>query len=372
MVFPIENYTRVWVRGRLIDVLKASREETSYGVTGAIQFIPQITDAIDKDLKQLLFFRPWTVNPDPVTGYFQIELPATNDPDINPVDFSYEVILPWGKRYLIKVPYDTPDLYLPGDPLHGEAHVLELSNVVPDPANPSGTVQILQGQRGWSIATITIDEASHLVGTYEDGKPWDAGVMPVVSVNGRQGEIVLTKADVGLNNVNNTADANKPISTSTQTALDGKQPLDSDLTAIAGLNPADNDVAQRKAGAWTNRTPAQLKTDLGLVKADVALGNVDNTSDVNKPVSTAQQTALNGKANSAHTHAISDTTNLQTQLDGKAAASHTHAVSDVTNLQTSLDNKPDSASFDTITQITQAAYDALGTKDSRTLYVVVG
>lgn len=32
-----------------------------------------------------------------------------------------------------------------------------------------------------------------------------------------------------------------------------------------------------------------------LAKADVGLGNVDNTSDVNKPVSTAQQTALNLK-----------------------------------------------------------------------------
>ena len=34
-----------------------------------------------------------------------------------------------------------------------------------------------------------------------------------------------------------------------------------------------------------------------LVKGDVGLGNVDNTSDANKPVSTAQQTALNLKAN---------------------------------------------------------------------------
>lgn len=32
-----------------------------------------------------------------------------------------------------------------------------------------------------------------------------------------------------------------------------------------------------------------------LSKADIALGNVDNTSDINKPVSTAQQTALNNK-----------------------------------------------------------------------------
>lgn len=33
-----------------------------------------------------------------------------------------------------------------------------------------------------------------------------------------------------------------------------------------------------------------------LTKADVGLGNVDNTSDADKPVSTAQQTALNAKA----------------------------------------------------------------------------
>lgn len=40
------------------------------------------------------------------------------------------------------------------------------------------------------------------------------------------------------------------------------QPLDSDLTAIAALSPANDDIIQRKAGAWTNRTLAQLMTDL--------------------------------------------------------------------------------------------------------------
>jgi hypothetical protein len=75
------------------------------------------------------------------------------------------------------------------------------------------------------------------------------------------------------------------------------QPLDSDLTAIAALTPTNDDIIQRKAGAWTNRTPAQVKTDLSLTKTDVGLGNVDNSSDANKPVSTATQTALNGKEN---------------------------------------------------------------------------
>lgn len=75
------------------------------------------------------------------------------------------------------------------------------------------------------------------------------------------------------------------------------QPIDSDLTAIAALTPTNDDILQRKAGAWTNRTPAQVKTDLSLTKTDVGLSNVDNTSDASKPVSTATQTALNGKVN---------------------------------------------------------------------------
>lgn len=42
----------------------------------------------------------------------------------------------------------------------------------------------------------------------------------VDSVNSRTGAVVLTSSDVGLGNANNTSDANKPISTATQAALD--------------------------------------------------------------------------------------------------------------------------------------------------------
>jgi hypothetical protein len=60
-----------------------------------------------------------------------------------------------------------------------------------------------------------------------------------------------------------------------RTIADSQQ-LDSDLTAIAALSPSNDDVVQRKAGAWTNRSMAQVKSDLALVKGDVGLGNVDN------------------------------------------------------------------------------------------------
>ncbi len=86
----------------------------------------------------------------------------------------------------------------------------------------------------------------------------------------------LDKTAVGLSNVDNTSDTNKPVSTAQQAALDLKQNLDADLTDIAALTPTNDDIIQRKAGAWTNRTMAQLKTDLVLVKGDVGLGNVTN------------------------------------------------------------------------------------------------
>lgn len=48
--------------------------------------------------------------------------------------------------------------------------------------------------------------------------------------------------------------------------------------------------------------------DVVLAKADVGLSSVDNTSDANKPVSNATQTALNGKASTGHTHPAATTT----------------------------------------------------------------
>lgn len=101
----------------------------------------------------------------------------------------------------------------------------------------------------------------------------------VTSVAGRTGAVVVTKADVGLSSVDNTSDANKPVSAATQTALDAKQ-------AALGFTAVP-----------TTRTVAgkALSADVSIAKADVGLGNVDNTSDASKPVSTATQTALNGK-----------------------------------------------------------------------------
>jgi hypothetical protein len=72
------------------------------------------------------------------------------------------------------------------------------------------------------------------------------------------------------------------------------QVLDSDLTAIAALTPSNDDVLQRKSGAWTNRTVAQLQADLisrvqSVVSAATVTPNA-NTDDMVKI--TAQAAAL--------------------------------------------------------------------------------
>lgn len=52
-----------------------------------------------------------------------------------------------------------------------------------------------------------------------------------------------------------------------------------------------------------------------VTKAQVGLSNADNTSDANKPVSTATQTALNGKSDTSHTHVSSDITDLAETIE---------------------------------------------------------
>ena len=75
-------------------------------------------------------------------------------------------------------------------------------------------------------------------------------------------------------------------------------------------------VTSSIAAKASTESPTFTGTVSGVTKAHVGLGNVDNTSDADKPVSTAQQTALNGKANTSHTHNQSE---LITTVSNKSA-----------------------------------------------------
>lgn len=248
-----------------------------------------------------------------------------------------------------------------------------------------------------------------------------------------------TKSDVGLGNVDNTNDLNKPISTATKNALDGKSnishshntlsyiSLTDATTDLNSLNcstgspelvlyrcattggssgilnkPTDDGpftllVQNIRYISTTDYVTRQLFTSVTTsisyerfcntgvwsswnsiyttknkpTKADVGLGGVDNTSDVNKPVSTAMQTALNGKANSSHTHTKANITDMPTKLsqftndsgyitqsDVDISQNHTHSNKTILdNITQSLINNWNSAFThisDTIKHITAA------------------
>lgn len=114
--------------------------------------------------------------------------------------------------------------------------------------------------------TATINGASVTVATFNFTTPQEAAaVAPVQSVAGRTGDVTLTKSDVGLGNVDNTSDADKPISTATQTALNAKQDtLTFDTTPTSGsTNPVTS------GGVYTE--VSQLKSEIS---------DVRNNSDV--------------------------------------------------------------------------------------------
>ncbi|WP_296687194.1 hypothetical protein [Flavobacterium sp.] len=152
----------------------------------------------------------------------------------------------------------------------------------------------------------------------------------------------IDKTMVGLSNVDNTTDANKPVSTATQTALNLKANITDVTTSLAlkedtanktidvatdgtsdakfpsakavktyadakvvdGINdtvttsaPTQNAVYDALSLKANLASPTFTGTVSGIDKTMVGLANVDNTTDANKPVSTATQTALDLKEN---------------------------------------------------------------------------
>lgn len=122
-----------------------------------------------------------------------------------------------------------------------------------------------------------------------------AEVNAVDSVFGRTGAVTAqsgdyTKSDVGLANVDNTSDADKPISTATQTALDAKQgDITLTTTGTSGAATLVGDtlnIPQYSAGgggiaAVVDDTTPQLGGDLDLNTHDVTgTGNINITGTV--------------------------------------------------------------------------------------------
>jgi len=216
----------------------------------------------------------------------------------------------------------------------------------------------------------------------------------------------VTKTQVGLGNVDNTSDLNKPISTATQTALDGK--VDKVSTAsrvygtdstgaqttydfnalgkvddvkVNGTSVVTNKVANITLGTMAGETASDYSTKAvadtlyaakslettvsthlsasnphNITKSTVGLGNVDNTSDLNKPISTATQTALNAKQNTLTPGTnITISSNTISTPAAKVTFNNSGTETSVTELK--------------INKLTQAQYEALTPSDTELYYI---
>lgn len=210
-------------------------------------------------------------------GEALVELPPNDDPAYSPSDGTTTVVVDtdvWRETFDVVIPAGVGTIEFAdlvevetGEPVNVYALASQLLAYLPKSGGTMTGALTLSGS-----PTADLHAASK---RYVDEQAAVGGVADATTVS--KGVVQLA-GDLG-----GTATA------PTVPGLANRQPLDADLTTIAGLAPTDGDLLQRVAGAWANRTAAQVKTSLGL-------DQVDNTTDANKPISTATSTALAGKA----------------------------------------------------------------------------
>ncbi len=169
------------------------------------------------------------------SGAFAVHLQATDDPDIDPTGFTYQVAEIIHGLYL-RDPFDMEV------PVAAAGAGIELGDVAPvDAASGDPTVfvtltafaalgdrvDILEAGTSLPAGGTTGQVLAKQSGADGDADWEDPSGGDVDSVNGQTGVVVLTKTHIGLGSVDNTADNAKPVSTAQQAALALKAPLSS-------------------------------------------------------------------------------------------------------------------------------------------------
>ena len=161
----------------------------------------------------------------------------------------------------------------------------------------------------------------------------------------------VTKAQIGLGNVDNTSDANKPISNATKTELDKKiqtVSITGSGNAITNATISGTTLTLSKEATYNNYTlPKSTTTALG----GIMIGYAENGKNypieldssgkafVNIPW-TDTKTTVDSSLSSTSTNPVQNKV-IYTALSGKANTSHTHTKSNITDLNTSLSNDTD-------------------------------
>ncbi|WP_326755089.1 right-handed parallel beta-helix repeat-containing protein [Streptomyces hirsutus] len=176
------NFSTVKVFGRYIDINQGTPMQ------GTVTFTMSQKYLVNPGADVLIFAVPIVASLDE-TGYFEIDLPATDDPDVIPQGYTWTVTESFnnrsGRTFSIAVPESTPD---PGIDLVTVAPVLPADNV-------SYTVTSIDGMTG------TVSLAGKYAPLDEDGKIPAENIPPitsgVTSVNGLSGIVSLGATEVG-------------------------------------------------------------------------------------------------------------------------------------------------------------------------------
>lgn len=158
-----------------------------------------------------------------------------------------------------------------------------------------------KAQNGDTATTLDDGKWYTLYGEYSDPQSWKVMSPSVKAVDDhisdRDNPHNVTKSQIGLGNVDDTSDIDKPISTATQNALDTKADAQelSELSKIVSEEIADRESSEGSINESISNHVSDTNNPHNVTKEQLGLENVDNTSDADKPISTATQSAIDGK-----------------------------------------------------------------------------
>lgn len=152
-----------------------------------------------------------------------------------------------------------------------------------------------------------------------------------------------------------------------------KLPLDKvthqDISGKANVNHSHASASSSANGFLSKEDKSKLDgiaTEANKTVVDSSLSSSSTNPVQNKVVTSA----LNGKANSSHSHSISNITNLQSALDSKSDTGHTHddRYYTETEMNTKLNGKANSSHTHTASQISDLAVSTHALANGAQLY----